>query len=627
MAPDARRAARLAVVMDHSTPAHFLRAWDFYCNYYLRPQNTRFFFKFKPFAPMHYCAVYDLGRYPYNALAFPRGAGKSTVLVKSIPTFLAYTRPGMTITLVTSTDRRHADIIDAVRMQIVNNDYLRGDFGDLKPKRGEGIWKSSKIRLANGFKLEGVSITGKNLGDRPQLLILDDVEHDPDNPESGPKLTEQLELKLFDTYMPMMQEGTTLFWDGTIRPRRSTMLARILRSKHPQFAYWNRRAVSIYDPKADETRTCWREKWPPSVIRGLKKKLQNAFYSEYMNMPMSIGTRMFKFDPKYHTYLVTRRDPLLDTSPLESRSNLSFLLRPPSTDSRREPTVVTQVAGPLFSSMFRFMTVDFAKTVSAKSDFQCCSVLGMDSAMRLWLLDLWSERRSRDVLIQKVIELAIKWRVSTIGAEAVSVQQELVDILYKSLEEQCLSTIGTVPRVLPLKGKAYMVDKGERISTIGWRFDRDTILLPSDQLAIWPVSQLVEQIRNFNGVAEDLAHDDALDTLAMSTQVLHLRRGPSPETRVERSRFQAFLDDPTRQALGVPATSGFDASQLSDTDLAALRAHHDSRARQLGGSSIRTSYADEESGDAILERARTQLRRVGAGWVADLKPIEPGDDV
>lgn len=613
--PARRREERIKLVTDHSTPLHFMRAWDAFCNYYLRPVNANFYFQYKKPGPMHYAAVYDLARHPYNAIAWPRGAGKSVTLVRSMPLFLAYTRPHMEVTLVASTLPRAKKVINAIRKQIVTNKYLEADFGVVRVKGRK--WTETEFSVANNFSMSGAAIGGMNLGDRPQLLFLDDVEHDPAVPESGPKLTEQLEHKLFDTFLPMMQEGTSLFWVGTIRPRRSTMLGRILRSKDPRFEDWNRRCVSIYDPVRGEAFPCWPEKWPVRAIQKLKRTHGPAFYSEYMNVNRSDRPMSFKFDAKFHTYAISREDGAWTNNPLESRAVLSYLTR--ETDSTGSNKVVHMTAREVLPQWTRFLTIDYARVVDRKNDFHCIHALALAHNRKLVCLDMWHAKTPRQNVIEAAIRMALKWQVRFIGSESFSVEQEVTDILTRELEEPCLATMGYVPFVFPLGAKGTMKGKkGDRIDTLTWRFDRDAILLPAGKSFDPPWRHLFDQIINYNGNPDDLANDDALDALGMSSECLKRYRGPSLETIEIRSDLSKALDDTVRQSLGMRPMDLVNPHDMSAAELLDTRRYFHENSRARAGSRLpRTQYADDPSIADIETEALAGLKQLGGVWVFD----------
>lgn len=573
---DDRKRMRVELVCDHRTPLHFMRAWDAFCNFYLRPKDTGFYFSYRKPGPMHYAAVYDFARYPFNAIAWPRGAGKSVTIVRSLPTFLACTRPRIQITLVASTEKRAEEVLRGVKDQIAMNKYIHEDFGKLKAKNAEGgFWTAKGFRLRNLFKMLGTAIGSMNLGDRPNVLLLDDVEHDPADPDSGPKLTEQLETKLFDTYMPMMQEGTSMFMLGTIRPRRSTMLGRILKSKDPRFAEWNRRSVSIYNPVRGIQFPCWSEKWPPRIIRAIQKRQGASFYSEYMNVNRSDRPLAFKYDQTFHTYKLTKLDAAWDKDPFESTAEMHYCLRPKPGES------VTQVVKiPIrqyLPEWVRLITVDYARTVNAHSDYSCVEVSALAHNRKLIFLDMWHGRATRDKVIQAVIAMTLKWRPRLIGSESFSVEQETTDILQKELRDTCESIMGFVPQVIPLGSKTGVGvvrnsgSKSDRAATLGWRFERDAILLPGERSFDPPWRFLFDQIINFNGNMADLSNDDALDTAAMTTPLLKLFLNPEITAEERPSELQELINEGSHQAIGVPLLSTIDPRTLPLSELQRLR--------------------------------------------------------
>lgn len=606
---DGRKAARVALVSNHSTPAHMALAWDAFCQLYLRPESSRFYKRYKPPAPMHYCAIYDSARYASNAVAYPRGAGKSTTLLEALPIFLACTRPGMEVWAITSKIELIRRRFDIIKMQLSSNELILNDFGLLRETKGEGKWASEHLRLTNRFRLIGGAIGGKNLGGRPDLLLLDDVEHDPKSPEAGAKLTEQLRTDLERIYLPMMEEGTALMWIGTIR-RRSTLLHRIQHSRDPQFDDWNRRVVSIYNPRTTDFRPCWNEKWNAARVIKIKKKLRGAFGSEMMNIDSSEGASSFKWDARFQTYSVQQPDALWFDDPLRSSALLVRALRP--TTPGAQPQLLVHQAKEILPDMFRFICADYAKTVGYTSDFQCCMTMALDSDLSLWLLDLWLMRKEREVLIDAMIQMALKWEVRGIYPESVAVQQHTTDMLFHAIEKPFLEKLGYVPDCKPLKGKEYQKDKSERIKTISWRFDRDRIFLPANELNTYPWNELVLQISQFSGVAENLRHDDAIDTLSMSTQVIRKRRVPTTPIQAQLNQVEKVLAEEAYRRLGISPMSGFDPTQLTPEQIDTFREHAEA-GMPRGSRVCRVQYMEDAGSEKELRKTlENSVRRVGS---------------
>jgi hypothetical protein len=93
----------------------------------------------------------------------------------------------------------------------------------------------------------------------------------------------------------------------------------------------------------------------------------------------------------------------------------------------------------------------------------------------------------------------------------------------------------TPPKVVKLN--PGVMDKTSKISALNYRFEHGLIKLPTWRRGLMPWRMLFEQIEQFNPDAESggLAHDDFIDTVAMSMFVV---RG-----RMDRATTAAVDDD------------------------------------------------------------------------------------
>lgn len=603
---EGKRQARRYLISDHSTPARWAIAWLFFSLYYLWPKDASFYRaqEFPP--PAHIAMIHDGGKWPFSAFSAPRSFAKSTLFGKSVPLVKACAcsvlRTRFTMTYCTCKMDFVRLAFDDVIAQLENNRYIKNDFGALKPAGRSGRWSGKEIRLPCGFHLFGLAIGGKNRGPHPDLFVMDDVEDDPDNPESGPRLTEQLERKLFKVFVPMMDRNTSFILLGT-KVRLNSYLYRAQHSTDPRFEEWNRRDFLEVDK---EGRSSWEGKFGAERRAELTRRLGDDIYDE------EIGGRrrrkqgqVYAYDAAYHTYRVRLADPAWHTDPLQSGA---LLVRPirredAPADFEEEP------AGEFLQNCFRFTTVDSNKKVTATSDYAAVATMALDHRLRLWVLDLWMKRAKREELIEVTLAQAFKWRSRVIGPEAVTIQQHLADMLHKEVDER-FRDAGWTPFVMPLRW-AYATSKDDRLIDFAWRYDRDSILLPAPLLTQWPYNELLNQIIHYNGDCQQLRHDDGIDVLAMSNEVLKNRRAPAMRTRVERSALSQALDDPIRRELGIGALSGLDPTTLSKAEIHELRQRY---MRRMGLPTVQPEREPEEIGAVELLK-RCGMKKCGAVWV------------
>jgi len=529
---DGKRLARLNAVRLQETPEDLVHAWRFFRECYLKPQAARWYKFWKPSPPMHYQMVWDLGRYPRNAWAAPRGFSKTTVL-REIALLLTLTRPHFYVSLIHATIKKYRKSMDTLKWQLEHNPLLRADFApyfgeSLRPKRGDRPWGAEIMRLPNGSLLEGGSVEGALRGDRPDLLILDDVEYDDDEGGSDPTvLLADFETLLFKTLLPMLTEGSAIFWIGTLISRKSYLYT-VTKGSDPRFQFFNRRVLSVI---TDDGKLLWPERWSHETIESMKELYGTvAFQSEFMNNPGTTAAKLFRVHPEYGVYSVDGSPHKLP-NPLESGDTLTYTKR---VRHGEQYTNVTERVpfGEFTRRLYRIMTVDYIRKPSPTSDYAAILVVGYDDEDTLWVLDLFLERVAGGTFLREIFKMAFKWQVRVIGTEAVSIQEDVARETAAFVKEMAVQA-GYAPRVLPIKyarrrlnpgAPPTSITKAERIAALEPRFLRHQIRLPIHRRQEFAIAQLWHQIENFTLDLSLLRYDDALDTLAMTQYVPH-RRG------------------------------------------------------------------------------------------------------
>jgi hypothetical protein len=275
---DGQRLARLSVVCDHSTPEKFVVAWDAFRRFYLQPTEPGFFYDDLVDSPaFHYEIVNDIGRYPYNVFAAPRGFGKSTLISLELPLFLSLTRTYFKMSLGFSTDKGIEKQLSKMMKQFEHNKFILEDFGLMKPsKGGSHIWNRHCLDLNNGSVIDGFSVEGKKRGARPHLFILDDPEYYDDGSESRSSvLHEQFNKVLFKEIIPMLRPGCSLAWIGTVINMRS-FINHACTSDDKRFRRWNRKVYTALD---ENNNSIWSEMWNDEALENRREEIGDAAFS------------------------------------------------------------------------------------------------------------------------------------------------------------------------------------------------------------------------------------------------------------------------------------------------------------------------------------------------------------
>lgn len=514
--------ARLnGVMLQGPDPELFVRAWVLFRTYYLAQLPDGVFYKGRlPSPPCHYDAIRDLAAYQLNAWAFPRGSGKSTVLGKEIPMLFALTRPNYDILMILAKETFVVKRLSSFMLALTDTKYIADDFGSVRMNTGGRMWTQHLLHLANGSTITGMPVEGKMLGERPDIILPDDPEHDKGAGaiEAPGKMIAAMEHLLLGILMPMLRVGSCLGWIGTLLSRRS-FLYHIMHSRDPQYQFWNRRILAGL--KADGS-SLWPERWSTGELARLRIMwTEEQFQAQMQNKPGLGNAALLKINPKYHLYHVSNEDDVFGVNPLVSGAKLHTVRPVSSVSESGEREVVdheyVRSYGETVSRMDRIMLVDFAYTVSSKSDYSCIQVVGYENNEThkdiLYSLDLWLGKKTSAKLVPIILTMAAKWKVRLIVVEAISIQQMLVEQVSAGLD-LLAKTPGWMPKVMPLRYPPNF-PKAHRIAGLEWRFTKNRIALPGDRRDVWPYKMLFTQIENFTLDLSRLPVDDAIDTLAM----------------------------------------------------------------------------------------------------------------
>jgi hypothetical protein len=570
---EGRRQARVATVCKQNTPMEFVQAWDLFRRLYLMPTEPGFFYHgFKESPPFHYDAVYDLGTYGRNILAAPRGTAKSVVMGTEIPAFLLLTRKYIRIVLSLATDRMIEERFDTLINQFTQNPFILQDFGRIKPTRGQAIWNRHHLQLVNGSKLQGISVMGRKRGARPDLFLLDDPEFDPTSETSATVLREQFEVFLFKQVIPMLEEGSSLFWIGTMIGRRS-FLAHSCYGDDPRFEFWNRKVLQAIRYENGKAELLWDGKWTKETLEARRKEIGNAAFStEYLNQPASADERAFVIDERKNEYEL---DGPIIGQPHSSDTHITFYKY---DRNDHEWKAHTKTMAEFLKNMFIVVTSDLAQGLQQHNDYSCFAVLGYDQDNCLWVLDMWMGRAKREKLLRELFGLAQKWKAKVIGIESCSTQIEFVEAAEEFLERHIRSKGAETdphavwrPRVMPVNYKNVKGPKGkaDRIMTLEWRYQAGKIKYPRHLENKWPFSMLYSQTRDFTYDLAMLAWDDAIDAVAQGSYVVHGRGVKVTEEKRDETIADKIRKGKVKEN-GLPVLSGLSSEKITPEIMNAL---------------------------------------------------------
>jgi predicted phage terminase large subunit-like protein len=179
---------------------------------------------------------------------------------------------------------------------------------------------------------------------------------------------------------------------------------------------------------------------------------------------------------------------------------------------------------------------DFAVS-EGRGDWTVHVIVGVDSDSRLWLLDLWREQTTPDVWVDRMLDLAVKWKpIITWAEESGQIKSSVGPFLDRRQRER---KIPLFRRTFPTKG-----DKAVRAQSIRGLMALRGLYVPTK--ASW-YSAFLQELLSFPAGK----HDDQVDALGLVGQLLDVimpgmapAKAPAttvPKDYVEMADYATFM--------------------------------------------------------------------------------------
>jgi len=366
------------------------------------------------------------------------------------------------------------DFIKWTVNQLKFNEKLREDFGELlhpKPSMNE-VDNKYEFITSTGTKVEakgiGTQIRGlRHLSERPGLFILDDLEsaENTNTPELRAKnlhwfRSEMLEALGFGGMCIYM--GTIVHYDSLLNhvlTKRKDFVSR----KFPAILSWSEREDlweewrKIYnsdDPEAKDKADAFYEDNKEEMLRGTEVLWPQMYsYKYFMEKRENIGARAFNQE-----YL---GNPVDEESQIFKPEEFVYF-----TDAEIEDKPLDYYCG-----------VDFAMG-KEKGDYSAIITVGRSPNGIFYVVDTFIERVHPDVLLDKVVEKALKYQYEAISVEAQMAQEWFADKLGEALQRNGYPASTRLKQIKQRTRKALRIESLlPDIQSGRIRFKRDQRLL------------------------------------------------------------------------------------------------------------------------------------------------------
>jgi len=447
-------------------------------------------------------------RHKFHGIVAPRGHSKSTLITLGYVMHRILFRQAHFIVIVSDTLAQSKLFLEAIKMELEDNDYIKEVFGDLKGRKWgeEDIITSTGIRiLVRGAQQKVRGLKYRNM--RPDLFVIDDLENDEAVETKEQRF--KLESWFNKALIPALSDDGRIVYVGTIL-HDDSLLNKIVKGyeakaihgdENAAYSEWfvqKYAAIQGFDPRKGEREEDGTPLFPSrfSMERLLQIKRNfiqrgkaDAWASEYMNDPVSESNASFKREDMRHYDAI--HDDVLDQI----------------EDGR----------------VYTFITTDLAISKRERADYSVIKINGVDEGDNWYTLEIRRGRWNPFEFIEQLFDAYQKWKPNAIGIETVAYQKAMVYMLRAAMDQRKI--------YLPLVEVPRDLDKPRRISALGPRYRMHKNFHLKEHY------DFEEELLRF----PKGAHDDILDCEA---DMLYIASPPPPLPKKRDYGWRTPLADP-----------------------------------------------------------------------------------
>lgn len=247
-----------------------------------------------------------------KALAAPRGLGKTTLAkIRTVKAIVF--RETRFVVYLSNSATSAIEATEHIKRMLQDNTYLKAIFGDVKVSQHgfkEGFSKDAWVAYGDVYILprgSGQQVRGKNwMGNRPGLFVIDDLESTElvRSDEQRVKLSDWFFSDLMKSESKFGKRAEFLYID-TIK-HEDALLQNLISSDDWLVVDTPKGVLSICDDKFNSydpnymTSEEIRQEYENHKGTREKPDKTDLFYMEYMNIPISVESAVFK--PEYFKY-------------------------------------------------------------------------------------------------------------------------------------------------------------------------------------------------------------------------------------------------------------------------------------------------------------------------------------
>lgn len=385
--------------------------------------------------------------------------------------------------IVSDTEPQAQLFLGSITQHLESNEHLRDLFGVVGlPKRNETdiiceLKDGHQFRImakGSGQRVRGINWENK----RPDLIVCDDLENDEIvmNKESRDKFKRWF----FGALMPCRSPrgkirvvGTILHMDSVLNilmPSpwgKFTQVEGLKTFETNPKAPWKSYLYKAHNPDFDLI--LWPDRWPEQSLRAERHRLIELGYPELYSQE----------------YL---NEPIDETNAYFKKSDFVAI-------TKEEKELITERKIPLLY----YCGVDLAISVKDRADYSVFVIVGVDSANKIYVLDVIRKRMDGREIIDTIMELQKRYDLQFIAIEDMMISKSLAPFMREEMHNKNI-----FPTLVPMKPSQ---DKKIRARSIQARMRIGSVKF--DKAADWYPTLESEMIKFDRDV-----HDDQVDSLA-----------------------------------------------------------------------------------------------------------------
>ncbi len=398
----------------------------------------------------------------------PRGTYKTSLYTISYPLWKILKNPNLRIAICGNSSSNASDHIRAIQKQILYNEKLIAIFGNLYDKKMNWTQTGFSISIRKNFNRKENNITALGFGTQMtgkhfDLIIADDIVNNDDRESCSIR---KKKARWFEDIISILDPDGEILIVGT-RWHPDDFYNYIINDLNPKLPVSEKYVIEIETALNESGEPNFPSILPVEKLETLKiEKGIIEFNSQYMNSPITSGTRVFyETDFNYFDF----SDDYL------SGPNIAYL----------DPSLGKNYA----------------------SDYSAMIIGNLAADGRLYILDAVILKILPDALIKIIMEECLTYNIRNLGIESNSFQEYLVDDIERKLA-------GINIKITKVKN---YTNKEIRIQSLQPLIKNGKIRFRKDSLKIFPL--LIDQLLLFPLAKNDDA-PDALEGLYSLSQKL-----------------------------------------------------------------------------------------------------------